>query len=96
MAIERWTNPKPLGANLDSGTIPNGLEGFWIRHHSRTKFCRAVPDPNVTIRNFFIAVCWRGTAMQKLRIVMLRFGTARQKRLLESKPLGKILKRAAI
>jgi hypothetical protein len=55
-----------------------------------------VPNPNVTIRNFFIAVCWRGTAMQKLRIVMLRFGTARQKRLLESKPLGKILKRAAI
>jgi hypothetical protein len=31
MAIEWWTNPKPLGKKLDSGTIPNGLEGFWIR-----------------------------------------------------------------
>jgi hypothetical protein len=28
MAIEWWTNPKPLGTKLDSGTIPNGLEGF--------------------------------------------------------------------
>jgi hypothetical protein len=25
-------------------------------HHSRTLFCRAVPNPNLTIRNFFIAV----------------------------------------
>jgi hypothetical protein len=29
------------------------LEGFWIRHHSRTLFCRAVPNPNLTIRDFF-------------------------------------------
>jgi hypothetical protein len=25
-------------------------------HHSRTLFCRGVPNPNVTIRNFLIAV----------------------------------------
>ena len=30
--------------------------GFGFVHHSRTVFCRAVPNPNITIRNFFIAV----------------------------------------
>ena len=30
--------------------------GFGFVHHSRTLFCRAVPNPNITIRNFFIAV----------------------------------------
>jgi hypothetical protein len=29
--IESWTHPKPLGTNLDSGTIPTGLKGFWLR-----------------------------------------------------------------
>jgi hypothetical protein len=29
--------------------------GFGFVHHSRTIFCRAVPNPNLTIRNFFIA-----------------------------------------
>jgi hypothetical protein len=36
-----------------------GWRGFGFVHHSRTLFCRAVPNPNITIRNFFIAVrCW--------------------------------------
>ena len=30
--------------------------GFGFVHRSRTLFCRAVPNPNLTIRNFFIAV----------------------------------------
>ena len=30
--------------------------GFGFVHHSRTVFCRAVPNPNTTIRNFFVAV----------------------------------------
>jgi hypothetical protein len=33
-----------------------GWRGFGFVHHSRTLFCRAVPNPNLTIRNFFIAV----------------------------------------
>jgi hypothetical protein len=33
-----------------------GWRGFGFVHHSRTIFCRAVPNPNLTIRNFFIAV----------------------------------------
>jgi hypothetical protein len=41
-----------------------------------------------------------GTAMKKLRIVILRFGTARQKLVLERwtnpKPLNSIVDRAAI
>jgi hypothetical protein len=32
-----------------------GWRGFGFGHHSRTIFCRAVPNPNLTIRNFFIA-----------------------------------------
>jgi hypothetical protein len=32
-----------------------GALGF-VHHSSRTIFCRAVPNPNVTIRNFWIAV----------------------------------------
>jgi hypothetical protein len=32
------------------------LGRFWICHYSRTLFCRAVPNPNLTVRNFFIAV----------------------------------------
>jgi hypothetical protein len=39
-----------------SAIVPRGL-GFV--HHSRAIFCRAVPNPNITIRNFFIAV-WGG------------------------------------
>jgi hypothetical protein len=30
--------------------------GFGFVYHSRTSVCRAVPKPNITIRNFFIAV----------------------------------------
>jgi hypothetical protein len=30
--------------------------GFGFVHRSRAIFCRAVPNPKVTIRNFFIAV----------------------------------------
>jgi hypothetical protein len=30
--------------------------GFGFVHHSRTIFCRAVPNLSITIRNFFIAV----------------------------------------
>jgi hypothetical protein len=33
-----------------------GWRGFGCVHHSRTVFCRAVPNLNITIRNFFIAV----------------------------------------
>jgi hypothetical protein len=112
-----------------------GWRGFGFVHHSRTVFCRAVPNPNLTIRNFssLYGVGWRAqfeggggahrrvphhaeeelppprhralavakkparaggrrqrrrcyyccTAMQKLRIVRLGFGTARQKTVLE-------------
>jgi hypothetical protein len=38
MAIESWTNPKPLCTKLDSGTIPNGLEGFGIRPSFKDTF----------------------------------------------------------
>jgi hypothetical protein len=43
-----------------------GRRGFGFVHHSRTLFCRAVPNLSITIRNFFIAVGrtarghWRG------------------------------------
>jgi hypothetical protein len=30
-----------------------GWRGFGFVHRSRTIFCRAVPNPNLTIRNFF-------------------------------------------
>jgi hypothetical protein len=30
-----------------------GWRGFGFVHHSRTLFCRAVPNPNLTIRDFF-------------------------------------------
>ena len=33
-----------------------GWRGFGFVHHSRTLFCRAVPNLSITIRNFFIAV----------------------------------------
>jgi hypothetical protein len=33
-----------------------GWRGFGFVYRSRTLFCRAVPNPNITIRNFFIAV----------------------------------------
>ena len=32
------------------------LRGFGFVHRSIAIFCRAVPNPNITIRNFFIAV----------------------------------------
>jgi hypothetical protein len=37
-----------------------GWRGFGFVHHSRTLFCRAVPNLSITIRNFFIAVlAWK-------------------------------------
>jgi hypothetical protein len=33
-----------------------GWRGYGFVHHSRTSFCRAVPNLSITIRNFFIAV----------------------------------------
>ena len=39
-----------------------GWRGFGFVHQSRTLFCRAVPNPNITIRNFFIAVQHPGRA----------------------------------
>jgi hypothetical protein len=34
-----------------------GWRGFeFVHHHSRTLFCRAVPNLSITIRNFLIAV----------------------------------------
>jgi hypothetical protein len=57
------TNPKPLGTKLDSGTIPNGWRGFGFVHRSRTLFCRDVPNPYLTIRNFFIAERRGGAAV---------------------------------
>jgi hypothetical protein len=54
---EEWlTNPKPLGTKLDSGTIYNRAEGFWICPHSKISFCRAVHNLSIAIRNFFIDV----------------------------------------
>jgi hypothetical protein len=35
-----------------------GWRGFGFVYHSRTLFCRAAPNPNITIRNFFIAARW--------------------------------------
>jgi hypothetical protein len=32
-----------------------GWRGFGFVHHSRTVFCRAAPNPNLTIRDFRIA-----------------------------------------
>jgi hypothetical protein len=42
-----------------------GWRGFGFVHHSRTVFC-AVPNPNITIRNFFIAV-WSGGHLRAAR-----------------------------
>ena len=33
-----------------------GWRGFGFVYRSRTLFCRAVPNPNITIRDVFIAV----------------------------------------
>jgi hypothetical protein len=37
-----------------------GWRGFRFVHHSSTLFCRAVPNPNLTIRHFFITACGGG------------------------------------
>jgi hypothetical protein len=39
-----------------------GWRGFGFVHYSRTVFCRKVPNPNITIRDFFIAVRGRHAA----------------------------------
>jgi hypothetical protein len=49
---------KLLGTNLDSGTIPNGLEGFWIRPSFKDPFLSRRANLSIAIRNFFIAVRW--------------------------------------
>jgi hypothetical protein len=54
--LERWTNPKPLqpiGIVPLSNFVPRG---FGFVHHSIAIFYHEVPNPNITIRNFFIAV----------------------------------------
>jgi hypothetical protein len=40
-----WTNPKPLGTKLDSGTIYNRAEGFGICPSFKDQFLsrRAIP-----------------------------------------------------
>ena len=38
--------------------------GFGIVHRSRTLFCRAVPNPSLTIRNFCIAVPHAGSVQR--------------------------------
>jgi hypothetical protein len=42
--------------------------GFGFVHHSRTVFCHQVPNPNITIRNFFIAVQGLENLLLGLRI----------------------------
>jgi hypothetical protein len=72
-------NPKPLGTKLDSGTIPNGLEGFWIRPSFQDLFLsrRAKPLTNITIRNFFIAVPRSRTSFCRLvRTLLVRSATS--------------------
>jgi hypothetical protein len=41
--------------------------GFGFVHHSRTRFCRAVPNPNLTIRNFLIAVAHQSLSGKRAR-----------------------------
>ena len=41
----RHTHPKPLGTKVDSGTIPNGLEGFWIRPSFKDHFLSPSAKP---------------------------------------------------
>jgi hypothetical protein len=41
---------------LDSGTIPNGLEGFWICPSFKDPFLSRRANLSITIRNFLIAV----------------------------------------
>jgi hypothetical protein len=46
VVLERWTKPKPLGANLDSGTIYNRAEGFWIGPYFKSlSLSKKVPKP---------------------------------------------------
>jgi hypothetical protein len=65
--LATWLNPEAASSEervcvrsltyseekVASTIVPRGL-GFV--HHSRTIFCRAVPNPNITIRNFCNAV----------------------------------------
>jgi hypothetical protein len=51
-----------------------GWRGFGFVHHSRTLFCRAVPNPNITIRTLFIAVQeGSGRSPQSIRKPLLLF-----------------------
>jgi hypothetical protein len=44
-----------------------GWRGFGFVYHSRTLFCRVVPNPNITIRNFCIAVRWYSNWLGAIR-----------------------------
>jgi hypothetical protein len=45
LVLEWWTNPKPLGTKLDSGTIYNRAEGFWICPSFRDHFLSRRAEP---------------------------------------------------
>jgi hypothetical protein len=54
MVLERWTYPKPLCAIVPlSNFVPRG---FGFVHHSIAILYHQVPNPYLTIRNFFFAV----------------------------------------
>jgi hypothetical protein len=48
--------------------------GFGFVHHSIAILYHEVPNPNLTIRNFFIAVCGRGSQRAFRRGVHRRSG----------------------
>jgi hypothetical protein len=64
MAIEWRTNPKPLGAKLDSGTIYNRAAGFWDLFIIQGPFSVAPCQTLISRFVFFIAVGWRSQAQE--------------------------------
>jgi hypothetical protein len=54
MVLERWTNPKPLCTIVDRAAINFVPRGFGFVHHPIPY--HQVPNPNLTIRHFSIAV----------------------------------------
>jgi hypothetical protein len=48
-----------------------GWRGFGFVHHSRSLFCRAVPNPTLTIRNFPVAVL-QGASLKQREVLALR------------------------
>jgi hypothetical protein len=85
--LERWTNPKPhhpFGIVPLSNFVPRG---FAFVHHSIAILYHDVPNPNLTIRNFLIAVHLQRTAraarvavhhQPRRRVLPLRLGRARE------------------